>query len=111
MIKKITAFIAILILMLTITFTGVFGAITVPKSAGFYVNDFAHVLNSQIKDTIEGFSLELEQKTGAQLVIVIPESLQDAPVNDYANTLFREWGIGQKNKDNGWLHRMNELQE
>ena len=51
----------------------------------------------------EGFSAELEQKTTAQLVAVIVDTIGDSEIDEYANTLFRQWGIGQKDKNNGVL--------
>lgn len=103
MLKKITTVLVLALLLAGIACTGVFGALTLPKSTGYFVNDFAGILSSQTEATVEGISMELEQKTGAQLVVVMIDSLQGVPINDFANALFREWGIGQKDKNNGVL--------
>ncbi|EEM0293753.1 TPM domain-containing protein, partial [Salmonella enterica subsp. enterica serovar Typhimurium] len=42
-------------------------------------------------------------KTGAQSVVVIVNSLDGNDIQTYATELFREWGIGQKEKNNGLL--------
>ena len=47
------------------------------------------------KEQIVSIGKELEDKTGAQATIVIISSLDDVPIEDYANKLFRSWGIGQ----------------
>lgn len=39
--------------------------------------------------------------TSTALVVVTVPSLNGAPISDYAVVLGREWGIGQKGKDNG----------
>jgi uncharacterized protein len=44
-----------------------------------------------------------EQATTNQLVVVTLKSLQGYGIADYANQLFRQWGIGQKDKNNGVL--------
>ncbi len=69
----------------------------------FYINDFANVLDQDIKDYILDNSNALEEKTSAQVVVVTVKSLEDMNVNDYAINLFRKWGIGSKDKDNGLL--------
>ncbi len=44
---------------------------------------------------------ELEKKTGAQMSVVVIDSLEGYDIESYANSLFRQWGLGQKDKDNG----------
>ena len=68
-----------------------------------YVNDFAGVLTPGGKQALEIYCANLERVTGAQLAIVLVDSLGDEPVEDVANRLYREWGIGQKGKDEGAL--------
>lgn len=68
-----------------------------------YVNDFAHVLNSSSAFTLEQYCASLQQATGVQMAFVLVDSLEDEPIEDVANRLFRQWGIGQKGKDNGIL--------
>lgn len=45
----------------------------------------------------------LEKKTTAQVAVVMLNSIGDADVFDFAQELFRFWGIGGANKDNGLL--------
>ena len=45
----------------------------------------------------------LEQTSGDQLVVVTVPDLQGVPIEDYGYQLGRQWGIGQKGKDNGVL--------
>ncbi|MGL4773663.1 MAG: TPM domain-containing protein [Clostridium sp.] len=68
-----------------------------------YLNDYVGVVNENDKSNIISIGRELELKTGAQAVLVIIDSTKDVPIEDYANSLFRSWGIGEKNKDNGLL--------
>ncbi len=46
---------------------------------------------------------ELEDKTGAQATVVVIDSLEGETIESYANGIFRNWGIGQKDKNNGLL--------
>jgi len=68
-----------------------------------YVNDFAGVLDARSKQVLESYCTNLERVTGAQLAIVLVDKLDDEPVEDVANRLYREWGIGKKGKDEGAL--------
>lgn len=67
----------------------------------FFVNDFANVLSQQTKQEIYEIGRTLEQKSTAQVVAVTVESLDDEDIADYALNLGREWGVGQKDKNNG----------
>jgi ABC-type dipeptide/oligopeptide/nickel transport system ATPase subunit len=68
-----------------------------------YVNDFANTLDPASKQALESYAANLERATGVQMAIVLVPSLDDEPVEDAANRLYREWGIGKKGKDEGIL--------
>lgn len=68
-----------------------------------YVNDYAKVLDSKSTQYILSVGKELEAKTGAQATVVVIDSLKGVPIETYATGIFREWGIGQKDKNNGLL--------
>ena len=68
-----------------------------------YVNDFAHVLTPAGQQRLEAYCANLERVTGAQMAIVLVDSLDGDPIEDVANTLYRQWGIGKKGKDEGVL--------
>ncbi len=68
-----------------------------------YVNDYASVIDESSARQMVNLGYELEQKTGAQAIVVTISSLDGVPIEDYANQLFRTWGIGEAQKDNGLL--------
>jgi uncharacterized protein len=68
-----------------------------------YVNDFAHVLDAGGAQSLEAYCANLERVTGVQMAIVLVPALDDEPIEDAANRLYREWGIGKKGKDEGIL--------
>jgi uncharacterized protein len=68
-----------------------------------YVNDFARVIDSANAQALEAYCANLERATGAQMTVVTVDSLEDEPIEDVANRLFRQWGIGKKGKDEGLL--------
>jgi len=69
----------------------------------FFVNDFANVLDQDVRNMIQSLGLQLEDKTSAQVVLVTIDSLDGQDIDSYAVELFEKWGIGQKGKDNGVL--------
>lgn len=69
----------------------------------FYVLDEVGVLEEETIDYILDINNQLEEETGAQVVVAVVESLQGIEIEDYALNLFREWGIGDKDKSNGAL--------
>ncbi|MBU1700764.1 MAG: TPM domain-containing protein [Candidatus Eisenbacteria bacterium] len=70
------------------------GGLSIPSPTG-YVNDFAGVLRTQDKQTLESFLSQLDQKTGAQFALVIIPSLEGENRDDVAVRLFETWKIGR----------------
>lgn len=68
-----------------------------------YVNDYTGTLTSDTKGKIISAGKELYEKTGAEAAVVVIDTTDNVSIEDYANELFRKWGIGTKGKDNGVL--------
>ncbi|MGH9856056.1 MAG: TPM domain-containing protein, partial [Blastocatellia bacterium] len=71
-----------------------------------HVNDFANILDQQTKAKLELWLTNFERMTGTQIAVVTVSSLEGRPIEDYANELYRAWGIGAKtgeHKDKGAL--------
>lgn len=68
-----------------------------------YVNDVAHLLDNVAKQNLIKKLAELEDKTGDQIVIVTLPTLSGRDIETYSNSLFRKWGLGQKQINNGVL--------
>jgi uncharacterized protein len=65
------------------------------------VNDFASQLSADQKARLEQKLVAYNDSTSSQIVIVIVPTTGDYPIADYAIKLGREWGVGQKGKNNG----------
>jgi len=68
-----------------------------------YLSDFANVVDPQSKAAIESYAARVEQATGAQMAFVTLPSLNNEPIEDVANDIFRSFGVGQKKEDNGLM--------
>ena len=75
----------------------------VSQTSDFYVNDSAGVLDNSLKNYIISTNKSLYSQTGAQIVVVTVNSLDGDAIEDYANKLFRQYGIGDSKKNNGVL--------
>ena len=68
-----------------------------------YVEDYANVINSNEEQSLNGILQELEQKTGAQYIVLTVPTTDGLPIEQFAIELAEQWKVGQKGKDNGLL--------
>ena len=95
-----------IILMLLIALAAVAAAApaVLPKPAQMtYVADTAAMISNEDAAKIAEMGRGLDAATGAQVVVVTISSLDGASIEEYATTLFRNWGIGDAEKNNGVL--------
>jgi uncharacterized protein len=93
------------LVLLTFTFalfTSGVTAQTFPKATG-RVNDFANVIDPATEAELDRQLDQLEQKTTSEIAVATIRSLDGMSSTDYANRLFKEWGVGQAKLDNGVL--------
>ncbi|MFT4203080.1 MAG: TPM domain-containing protein [Chitinophagaceae bacterium] len=67
------------------------------------VNDLAHILSTDQQTELEHKLVALDDSTSNQIAVVTINTLDGYPIEDYANKLFRAWGIGNKATNNGVL--------
>src|ERR1700712_3187593 len=65
------------------------------------VNDFSHTLSEQDRDALEKKLVAYDDSTSNQVVIVLVESLNDQPIEEYSLKILRDWGVGNKKTNNG----------
>ncbi|HYO82478.1 MAG TPA: TPM domain-containing protein [Bryobacteraceae bacterium] len=68
-----------------------------------YVSDFARVIDPVARQDVERYCARIQKSTGVQMAFVTLSTLGGDPVEQFANDLFRRWGIGAKGKDEGLL--------
>lgn len=67
------------------------------------VVDEAQVLDAGTRQELDQILAQHEQGTGEQIVVVTLRDLRGQQIEEYGYQLGRQWGIGQKGKDNGAL--------
>ena len=70
---------------------------------GSYVSNPDGILDDTTVVRIDSLLGTLEAKASVQVAVVAVESIGEADVFEFAQTLFTNWGIGSKENDNGLL--------
>lgn len=75
-----------------------------PKTArNQWVSDMVGVVDAATKQRLNALIDELEQKTSAEIAVVTIHRTDGRDPKEFATELFKRWGIGKKDKDNGIL--------
>ncbi|MDO9230925.1 MAG: TPM domain-containing protein [bacterium] len=74
-----------------------------PGTPTGFVNDYAGILSAEQKQTLESKLSQFEKNSSNEISVVTVPSLKDDTVENFAVELFKDWGIGKKDKDNGVL--------
>jgi predicted Ser/Thr protein kinase len=70
---------------------------------GGYVADMVGVIDPESKRWLDAYSAGLARRYGAELGILVVDSLQGESVEHFATRTFKSWGLGRKNKNDGLL--------
>jgi uncharacterized protein len=73
-----------------------------PKPSG-RVTDLAELVDPSTEALIDQQLADLERRTSSEVAVATVRSLDGMSIEEYANRLFKEWGIGQAKQDNGVL--------
>ena len=92
---------AVLLIISAMTVAG-FAKVDLPMPR-HYVEDYANVINDSEERSLNGILQELEQKTGAQYIVLTVQTTEGLPIEQFAIELAEKWKLGQKGKDNGML--------
>lgn len=74
-----------------------------PAQPRDHVEDLAGVVRPDVRRTLIGYLLELEQKTGVQMVILTVQSTDGVPIDEFTLRTAEKWRLGRKGKDDGVL--------
>lgn len=91
-----------LLVSLPVLASAAYGGV-ISQSDSFYVADEADVISSDTEKYIIEKNAELEQLCGGQIVVATVDFLDGMDIEDYAYKLFKDWKIGDEDRDNGIL--------
>ncbi len=98
MMKKL----ALLLLMIFMLFLPLASAVNYPQIKGF-VTDNANMIDPVYEEKITQLAQKIEKESTVEIAVVTIESLEGESKEMYAVNLFKQAGIGKKDKDNGLL--------
>ncbi|HMK43549.1 MAG TPA: TPM domain-containing protein [Dissulfurispiraceae bacterium] len=74
-----------------------------PRTPEQPVVDMAGVVTDEVKSRVNAMLRTLEQKTGAEVVILTVTSLDGEGIESFSLRMAEQWRLGKKGKDNGML--------
>jgi len=93
----------LLLLLHFLVFASLTFAQEFPQKSNTLVTDYTGTLSNSEKQQLEDKVVAFNDSTSTQLAIVLIKSVGDYDISQYGTMLIREWGIGQKGKNNGVL--------
>ncbi len=93
---------ALLLLIIFMLFLPLASAVNYPQLRGF-VTDNANMIDPVYEEKITQLAQKMETETSVEIAVVTIESLEGESKEMYAVNLFKQAGIGKKDKDNGLL--------
>lgn len=90
-----------LLILLVIISSAVFTR-EVPKLQG-RINDYANILISADEANLENLLKQIEISTSSQIALLTIPSLEGENLESYSLKVAEQWGLGQKDRDNGIL--------
>ncbi|MBW8350950.1 TPM domain-containing protein [Bacillus sp. IITD106] len=77
---------------------------TVPNPVGdIYVQDFAKILSAAQKKELIKLGTYLDKESEAQIAVLTVNSLEKAPIGEFASKALKEYELGSQTEDNGVL--------
>ncbi|WP_244887292.1 TPM domain-containing protein [Lysinibacillus odysseyi] len=68
-----------------------------------YVYDYGNVLEDDVEKQMVQVLQQLEKSTSNEVVVMTIDTIGDLDAFEFGTRMMREWGIGQKEKNNGML--------
>ncbi len=84
------------------TFPALCLAFDVPANDGFYTQTTPLLAPAQEAE-IERLLEEINRSTSNEIAILVVETLRGEAIDDVANAVFRDWGVGKSGRNNGIL--------
>lgn len=100
---KLAAMCVTLISLIIMTSFQIFATELPEPTDDFYVLDESNILETDTKNYIIEQNNLLYDATGAQIVVITEDFVEDGKLELYAYNIFNKWEIGSKDKNNGIL--------
>jgi uncharacterized protein len=92
-----------IVFLLTLAIPLIASAYANPGNPTGFVSDFAGMLDAASRTALEAKLAAFAKETGHEIAVAIVPSLGGDTVENFAEKLFKDWGIGKRGTDNGAL--------
>jgi len=97
----------ILVVLFAFAFIGTNAQKFPERNTTSYVNDFAGLIDDPSEQMLDIKIREFKEKSSIEMTIVTVKTLDGSDVDSYTNELFRKWGVGKKELNNGIMILMS----
>ena len=74
----------------------------IPAKPARYFNDYAKIVSGSTAQQLDKTLEDFERATSSQIVVAtFPKMESDSSIEDYAQRIYKAWGVGQKGTNNG----------
>ena len=102
--KRRIAFLLALLLAITLLAVPAFASTDIVEPTGqLYVADYANILSAETEQTIVEQVTALKALCGGEIAVVTIDFLNDLDAEEYAYEIINQWGVGDKDKQNGMV--------
>ena len=98
--KRLTLLISLLVCLNTFS-QGINKVVPSKPATPKLVNDLANVLTPEQEQALESKLVAYDDSTSTQIAVVTMATTGDYPIEDVGLEILRQWGVGNKEKDNG----------
>ncbi len=103
MICTLKKYCSVFFILLSFLFTHEALSLSIPEKPPGYINDYANLLSSPVKEKLKNILYDFEKETTNQIVIVTFNSLEGESLEDFSIHLAQKWKVGTKKNDNGLI--------
>ncbi len=102
--RRIAAWLlALLLFACLLTGCGREETVLLEQPENLYVADCAQVLSESTEAYVVSRTTALKEACGGEIAVVTVDFLNDLTAEEYAYTVFNQWGIGDRTKNNGMM--------
>lgn len=98
-------FVVALLILVSCNVASLHAAAPIPPAptGGDYIVDNADILSDDQEATLNGTLADYESRTSTEIGILTVRTIENDYIENFSLSVAREWGIGQKDKNNGAL--------
>lgn len=91
------------LLCMLLSYITCFAKVDIKPTPQFFINDYADVIDAETEQYIYDKGKEYNNGGGEQVVVLTLDNIENESLEEFSIDVAEEWGIGDREKDNGVL--------